>query len=207
MRNRIDSREREGKKGARGNLGAGWKSCPRNLIPNTKKANFNEIRDRLWINLNFALSNFFELTPWEMNSWMVVENHRPFRQRSTLARYRGGGRGRGRGQQKRGKRKAKFFDQKFQRLLYIKLGNKTRLLPFRVFHSQDSQQFSRPAPSISMGGGSGERSNANRFNIVSRARRKITNVRFRFSFEETWKKEEGEGKLVEETIFPPFSYL
>lgn len=120
---------------------------------------------------------------------------------------RGGEGGRGRGQQKRGKRKAKFFDQKFQRLLYIKLGNKTRLLPFRVFHSQDSQQFSRPAPSISMGGGSGERSNANRFNIVSRARRKITNVRFRFSFEETWKKEEGEGKLVEETIFPPFSYL
>lgn len=156
MRNRIDSREREGKKGARGNLGAGWKSCPRNLIPNTKKANFNEIRDRLWINLNFALSNFFELTPWEMNSWMVVENHRPFRQRSTLARYRGGGEGgRGRGQQKRGKRKAKFFDQKFQRLLYIKLGNKTRYSRFESSTPRIPNNFPDPRQVFLWGGGGG----------------------------------------------------
>lgn len=75
VRNRISiSRAgREKKKSGKGEIGKGEgsnlgvvESCSRNLIPNTKKANFNEIQDRLWINLNLALSNFFELTPWEM---------------------------------------------------------------------------------------------------------------------------------------------
>lgn len=74
-------REKEGGreigKGEGSNLGV--ESCSRNLIPNTKKANFNEIQDRLWINLNLALSNFFELTPWEMKFGLEVVKSSSFK--------------------------------------------------------------------------------------------------------------------------------
>lgn len=88
-RNRISisrakkkKREKEGGreigKGEGSNLGV-VESCSRNLIPNTKKANFNEIQDRLWINLNLALSNFFELTPWEMKFGLEVVKSSSFK--------------------------------------------------------------------------------------------------------------------------------
>ena len=81
-RERKKRKEREGGreigKGEGSNLGV-VESCSRNLIPNTKKANFNEIQDRLWINLNLALSNFFELTPWEMKFGLEVVKSSSFK--------------------------------------------------------------------------------------------------------------------------------
>lgn len=74
---RERGREGEIGKGEGSNLGV--ESCSRNLIPNTKKANFNEIQDRLWINLNLALSNFFELTPWEMKFGLEVVKSSSFK--------------------------------------------------------------------------------------------------------------------------------
>lgn len=75
---RERGREGEIGKGEGSNLGV-VESCSRNLIPNTKKANFNEIQDRLWINLNLALSNFFELTPWEMKFGLEVVKSSSFK--------------------------------------------------------------------------------------------------------------------------------
>lgn len=70
---------------------------------------------------------------------------------SAVSRRREGGRGRG--QQKRGKRKAKFFDQKFQRLLYIKLGNKTRYSRFESSTPRIPNNFPDPRQVFLWGGG------------------------------------------------------
>lgn len=70
---------------------------------------------------------------------------------SVVSRGREGGRGRG--QQKRGKRKAKFFDQKFQRLLYIKLGNKTRYSRFESSTPRIPNNFPDPRQVFLWGGG------------------------------------------------------